>query len=126
MGGPRNPRWAEENPSVSMIRPYLLTYGRAEPVDASLAIEAQVLTSRLGVSAMGELAFELRDIVELCHESRSVAEVASVLGLHIGVARVLVGDLAQYGYVVVRQPNPQPSQDIDIIERVIRGLERIH
>lgn len=110
---------------VSLIRPYLLTFGRAEPVDTSLAIEAQVVTSRLGVTATPDLAFEPRDIVDLCHEARSVAEIASLLGLHIGVARVLVADLAEYGYVVVRRPDPQPSRDIDIIERVIRGLERI-
>jgi hypothetical protein len=55
----------------------------------------------------------------------SVAEVAAILGLHIGVARVLVADLAELGYVILRRPKAQPSQDIDMIERVIRGLEAI-
>jgi len=41
------------------------------------------------------------------------------------VARVLVADLAELGYVILRRPKAQPSQDIDMIERVIRGLEAI-
>ena len=56
----------------------------------------------------------------------SVAEVAAMLGLHIGVARVLVADLAELGYVVVRRPANHNSQDLGMIERVIRGLEAIH
>jgi hypothetical protein len=36
-----------------------------------------------------------------------------------------VADLAQFGYVVVRRPRAQLFQDVDVIERVIRGLESI-
>jgi hypothetical protein len=113
------------DPDVSLLRPYLLTSGRAEPVDQTLEVEAQVLTSQLGAMAAPNLTFERRDIVELCHNTMSVAEVAAMLGLHIGVARVLVADLAALGYVLVRRPGPRPTQDIDMIERVIRGLEAI-
>jgi hypothetical protein len=55
----------------------------------------------------------------------SIAEIAAKLSMHIGVARVLVADLAALGYVVVRRPNTKPSQDLGMIERVIRGLEAI-
>jgi hypothetical protein len=110
---------------VSLLRPYLLTSGRAQPVDETLEVEAQVMTSQLGAAASQNLTFERRDIVDLCHNTMSVAEVAAMLGLHIGVARVLVADLAELGYVIVRRPAARPTQDIDIIERVIRGLEAI-
>ena len=110
---------------VSLIRPYLLTSGRAEPVDRSLEIEAQVLTSPLGATVAPQLSFECRDIVDLCGDATSVAEVASTLGLHIGVARVLVADLAADGYVVLRRPDTELVHDVDIIERVIRGLQSI-
>jgi hypothetical protein len=119
-----NPPRTGEDADVSLVRPYLLTSGRAQPIDQSLEIESQVVTSHLAVAAH-ELAFERRDIVALCREPKSVAEVASVLGLHIGVARVLVADLAQLGYVVVKRPREQYSHDVDLIERVIRGLESI-
>jgi hypothetical protein len=55
----------------------------------------------------------------------SVAEVAAKLRLHIGVARVLVADLAAMGYLTVARPRFPLSQDSNLIERVIRGLEAI-
>jgi hypothetical protein len=110
---------------ISLLRPYLLTAGRAQPIDQSLEIEAQVVTTQLGATAAARLTFERRDIVTLCLEARSVAEIASILGLHIGVTRVLVADLAQSRYVVVQRPHAQLFQDVDVIERVIRGLESI-
>lgn len=122
-GNDWTPQVGEE--AVSPVRPYLLTSGRAQPIDQTLEIEAQVVTSQLGATAAIGLTFERRDIVTLCLEAKSVAEIASILTLHIGVARVLVADLAQFGYVVVGRPRAKLFQDIDVIERVIRGLESI-
>jgi hypothetical protein len=109
---------AADDPSG--LRPYLLTSGRAEPVDQTLEIEAQVQTVNPG----GGLSFEYREIVELCVEPMSVAEVAARLKLHIGVARVLIADLAAQGYVIVERPS-FPAHNLNLIERVIRGLEAI-
>ena len=64
--------------------------------------------------------------MRLCEDTVSVAEVAAKLGLHIGVARVLVADLAALGYLVVQRPTFPVNQDLNLIERVIRGLEAIH
>jgi hypothetical protein len=125
MNGDDEPLPGGNDPDVSLLRPYLLTSGRAQPVDHTLEIEAQVLTSLLGAASHPKLTFEHREIVSLCRTTKSVAEVAALLGLHIGVARVLVADLAGLGYVVLRRPGTRPSQDLDIIERVIRGLEAI-
>jgi|SRR5215470_5440909 len=118
-------RYDENDPDVSLLRPYLLTSGRAQPVDQTLEVEAQVLTSQRGVAAQYSLTFECRDIIELCRNTMSVAEVAAMLELHIGVTRVLVADLAELGYVIVRRPAAKLPQDIDMLERVIRGLEAI-
>lgn len=107
------------------LRPYLLTAGRAEPVDQTLEIEAQVMATDLGAAEYHRLSFEYRDIVELCLTAMSVAEVASALGLHIGVARVLVADLAAQGYLLVERPSSQLTHDPNLIERLIRGLEAI-
>jgi hypothetical protein len=114
-----------DSDSVSRLRPYLLTSGRAEPVDETLEIEAQVMTTDAGTLAAQRLPFEHRDIVRLCMVSMSVAEVAARLRLHIGVARVLVADLADLGYLYVERPSLPNSQNPNLIERVIRGLEAI-
>jgi hypothetical protein len=115
----------DDDAGVSRLRPYLLTSGRAEPVDQTLEIEAQVQTTEPGLAAYGRLSFEYREIVELCRTTMSVAEVAARLGLHIGVTRVLVADLAAQGYLLVQRPSFPYSQDRDLIERVIRGLQAI-
>jgi hypothetical protein len=110
---------------ISGVRPYLLTSGRAQPVDNTLEIEAQVATSSQGAASQDGLTFEHRDIVELARTTMSVAEIAALLRLHIGVARVLIADLAALGYVIVRRPAAALEQDLGMIERVIRGLESI-
>lgn len=107
------------------IPPYLLTGGRARPVDDSLEIEAQVITTTAGRSELPRLHFETRDIVALCEEPHAVAEVAVQLGMHLGVARVLVGDLVATGHLVVARPELDPAVRAHIIERVIRGLDNI-
>jgi hypothetical protein len=113
------------DPDAELLRPYLLTDGRVEPADGTLEIEAQVVASELGHASYAQLAFEYRDIVGLCGTTMSVAEVAARLGYHIGVAKVLIADLVARGHVVVRRPNAQSALDLNMIERVIRGLEAI-
>ncbi len=119
---------AEPSPEpggVSPLRPYLLTGGRVRPTDATLELEAQVVTTESGYGAMAALDYEQRDIVRLCHRPLAVAEVAARLGLHLGVARVLVGDLVEAGHLAVRRPEAVAHRNIEIIERVIRGLQAI-
>jgi uncharacterized protein DUF742 len=114
-----------DDKDVTLLRPYLMTSGRSAPVDHTIEIEAQVITSARGLAEHPQLSFERRDIVSLCRTTMSVAEIAAMLKIHIGVARVLVADLAQLGYVVIRRPDTETPQDLAMIERVIRGLEAI-
>jgi hypothetical protein len=110
---------------ITLLRPYLLTSGRSQPVDQTIEIEAQVLATRFADPSATGLSFELRDIVALCEQPMSIAEVAARLGLHIGVAKVLVSDLVAYGYVTLERPAAALNTDLDMIERVIRGLQAI-
>src|SRR6266508_2639448 len=75
--------------TLPSLRPYLLTSGRAEPVDQTLEIEAQVLVTDLGVTEHAHLSFEHRDIVELCATTMSVAEVFFRLRLRARPRRML-------------------------------------
>jgi Protein of unknown function (DUF742) len=111
---------------VSRLRPYVMTSGQVTPVDDTLEIEAQILTTDLGITFQAGVAFERRDILALCSTPMSVAEVASKLSLHIGVTRVLVTELAAVGYLSIQRPGPRLFEDVSLIERVIRGLESIH
>ena len=106
------------------LRPFLLTAGRVAGQD-SIAIETQVVTTETGRSAVEKLGFERRDIVSLCGDPLSVAEIAAQLSLHLGVVRVLVGDLSADGHLSVYLPNSDASTDVDTLLRVIRGLRAI-
>jgi hypothetical protein len=106
------------------LRPFLLTAGRVAGQD-SIAIETQVVTTESGRAAVERLGFERRDIVSLCGDPLSVAEIAAQLSLHLGVVRVLVGDLSADGHLSVYLPNSDASTDVDTLLRVIRGLRSI-
>jgi hypothetical protein len=84
-----------------------------------------VVTTEHGRTAVQELGFERRDIVSLCGDPLSVAEIAAQLSLHLAVVRVLVGDLSSDGHLSVYLPNADASTDVDTLLRVIRGLRAI-
>jgi Protein of unknown function (DUF742) len=107
------------------LRPFLLTAGRVTGEDSTIAIETQVITTDQGRVAAGDLGFERRDIVSLCGNPLSVAEIAAQLSLHLAVVRVLVGDLSADGHLSVYLPNVDASTDVDTLLRVIRGLRAI-
>ncbi|NNJ62222.1 MAG: DUF742 domain-containing protein [Dactylosporangium sp.] len=115
----------KEPPAASGVRPYLLTGGRTGPVKGTLEIEAQMATTPLGRAILERLSFEQHDIVKLCQQPTAVAEIAAQLNLHLGVARVIVGDLLTSGYLSARRPEVGLHRNVPIIERVIRGLQAI-
>jgi hypothetical protein len=110
----------------SMVRPYTKTGGRTRS-EYDLAIEALVSTSERGRSLDTSLRPEHRSICGLCLDTRSVAEVAAHLRLPLGVARVLIGDMAGMGLVLIHQSGmvvgDRPS--IEFMERVLSGLRRL-
>ncbi|WP_370323992.1 DUF742 domain-containing protein [Euzebya sp.] len=110
-----------------LTRPYALTGGRTEPVDADLALESLVEMTWEGYDALDSLTFEKRDIIRLTQETVSVAELAAHLRVPLGVARVLVADLADAGYVVVHPPpeGAEGGQDPNLLEKVLDGLRSL-
>jgi hypothetical protein len=110
----------------SMVRPYTKTGGRTRS-DYDLAIEALVSTSERGRFPEAAVLPEHRSICGLCIDTRSVAEVAAHLRLPLGVARVLIGDMAGMGLVLIHQSGmvvgDRPS--IEFMERVLSGLRRL-
>lgn len=120
----------EETPAESsgLVRPYFRTKGRTRP-SQDLAIETLISTSERGRRLDGVRVPEHKSICGLCLDTRSVAEVAALLKMPLGVVRVLVGDVAGLGLVLVHSPNTnamvgdRPS--IEFMERVLSGLRRI-
>ena len=80
----------------------MLTSGRVVGVDPAIGLETQV-TARDGPPqrSAGPARPELQAIVALCAEPMSVAEISARLRMHLGVTRVLVGDLRAAGHLDV-------------------------
>ncbi|MFJ9586345.1 DUF742 domain-containing protein [Streptomyces acidicola] len=127
-GGDRKP---------ARVRPYSLTGGRTR-FGHVLLVETFVVSSPAALEAPDErpeltngslstkLMPELRAIVELCRRMRTVAEIAALLRMPLGVVRVLLSDLADQGKIRVYGTGHGPGQpDRALLERVLSGLRRL-
>ncbi|GAA4707420.1 hypothetical protein GCM10023215_55440 [Pseudonocardia yuanmonensis] len=104
------------------VRPYFYTKGRTRS-RYELAIETLVSTPPAAFR-QPELA-EHTAILELCREPRSIAEVGAFTGMPLGVARVVVGDLAVTGGLEVHRTATAEGPDLALMERVLAGLRRL-
>ncbi|HET9557647.1 MAG TPA: DUF742 domain-containing protein [Actinomycetota bacterium] len=84
---------------------YAFTGGRTRPAAGQeLPLEAVVTATGLSLAAGTSLRMESRAIVEMCARPKSLAEIGAALRVPVGVARVLVGDLANGGHLEVHLP----------------------
>ena len=118
-------REAEEEPNL--VRPYTLTSGRTNsridlPLEAAVeALEATKPPRWPTKDVRGQ-------ILTLCAESPSVAEIAVRLSVPLGVARVLVGDLVTQGYLRVHATlgdSATNDERRELIGRTLRGLRAL-
>ncbi|MFH8570803.1 DUF742 domain-containing protein [Streptomyces sp. NPDC017993] len=121
---PSAPTGGAHNP---LVRPYAMTGGRTRP-RYQLAIEALVSTTADPSKLQGQLP-EHQRICHLCREIKSVAEISALLSIPLGVARILVADLAEAGLVAIHQPGGDESAggqpDVTLLERVLSGLRKL-
>ncbi|MFJ3945891.1 MULTISPECIES: DUF742 domain-containing protein [Streptomyces] len=123
----RTPEPAPSGASNPLVRPYAMTGGRTRP-RYQLAIEALVHTTAQPHQMQGQLP-EHQRICQLCREIKSVAEISALLTIPLGVARILVADLAEAGLVAIHQPGGDESAggqpDVTLLERVLSGLRKL-
>ncbi|MCF6526581.1 DUF742 domain-containing protein [Streptomyces sp. JJ36] len=126
-GGAGGPDGGRSEPQP-LVRPYAMTGGRTRP-RYQLAIEALVHTTADSAQLQGQLP-EHQRICRLCYEIKSVAEISALLSIPLGVARILVADLAEAGLVAIHQPggaesNADGQPDVTLLERVLSGLRKL-
>jgi hypothetical protein len=111
------------------VRPYTIigaTGGRIRSWHTHLELETLVLTSLLGETAAANLGFERRSIVRLCRDVQSIGEISVHLRLPLGVAKALVGDLADDGLVTVHgSAGDGDTTDPALLRRILDGLQRM-
>lgn len=111
--------------SASIVRAYAWTGGRTKS-EYHLEIETLVSVSdRVPVSGLRP---EHTEVLALCGSPRSVAEIAALRGLPLGVARVLLGDMAGRGLLDVHltaSSGGADRPDMGLLERVLTGLRKL-
>jgi len=125
-GGDRKP---------ARVRPYSLTGGRTRFGHVLLvetfvaALEAPEERKELTNGSLNTRVMpEMRAIVELCRRMRTVAEIAALLKMPLGVVRVLLSDLADQGTIRVYGTGTGHGTgrpDRVLLERVLSGLRRL-
>ncbi|MFE5632604.1 DUF742 domain-containing protein [Streptomyces sp. NPDC056543] len=126
-GGSRGAAGRPGGSNNPLVRPYAMTGGRTRP-RYQLAIEALVSTTADPSRLQGQLP-EHQRICQLCFEIKSVAEISALLSIPLGVARILVADLAEAGLVAIHQPGGDEAAggqpDVTLLERVLSGLRKL-
>ncbi|WP_084701235.1 DUF742 domain-containing protein [Streptacidiphilus anmyonensis] len=126
LGRPHTPVEQDQD-DEPLIRPYAMTGGRTRP-RYQLAIEALVSTTA-APERIGSLLPEHQRICSLCTDIKSVAEISALLSMPLGVARILVADLAESGLVAIHQPaaggETGGTPDVTLLERVLSGLRKL-
>ena len=111
-----------------LVRPYTLTAGRTDS-RINLPLEAPVTTVLIPPKAPRWPGNDVRGkILTLGAESPSVAEIAALISVPLGVARVLIGDLVTQGYLRVHHTLGDSSTDDErreLIGRTLRGLRAL-
>ncbi|MFB7594172.1 DUF742 domain-containing protein [Streptomyces sp. NPDC056160] len=120
------------------VRPYSLTGGRTRFGHVLLVETFVASTAELGPAEerleltsaplSSRVMPEMRAIVELCRRMRTVAEIAALLKMPLGVVRVLLSDLADQGKIRVYGTGTGHGTgrpDRALLERVLSGLRRL-
>jgi hypothetical protein len=104
---------------------YVFTRGRTRSAGPDLPIEAVVTMTENARKHTPALEVESAAIIRLCARPMSVAEIGAALGVPVGVARVLVGDLIDRGSLTVHLPRPADRGEgpgREILGRLLEGL----
>jgi hypothetical protein len=138
LGGPVGPAGLDEpRPPVSppdddfgdeaaIVRPYAWTRGRTK-ANYELRLETLISTTELARDQTRPVQLEHRSVSALCRYPLSVAEVAAKLSIPLGVARVVLSDMAELGLISIHRTfaDDDIAAHLVLMERVLSGLRRL-
>ena len=104
-------QWSEDD-AGPLVRPYALTRGRTLPGRTDIYMITMVVTTSSEVSAA--LGPEHQEILRLARQPLSVAEVSALMGLPLGVVKVLISDLVERRLLLASSPYPTTEGGTDV------------
>jgi hypothetical protein len=110
----------------AVVRPYVLTRGRTRTEGVDVPLDAVLIACVPPDAPIPNPTPEALSIVALSQEPRPLVEIAGRVGVPLGVARVLVGDLTNSGVLAVRAPRPVDAHtDTRLLERLLDGIRAL-
>jgi Protein of unknown function (DUF742) len=106
------------------IRPYTLTGGRTT-ARYQLLVETLISVPRYDPALSEKLMPESRALYQRARSQVSIAELSSLLGIPLGVVRVLISDLAGQGAVLIHPTAHAYRHDRPMLERILDGLKQL-
>lgn len=107
------------------VRAYAMTGGRSH-TNGVLEFETMLRSTGSGREALTAMKFERAEILRLCQsDPQSVAELAALLRVPIGVVRVVAADLVSEGMLESFQPSANVADDVLLITRLIAGVRSL-
>ena len=118
-------RWLDSE-AGPVVRPYALIGGRTRHAGEKFDLVASVRATHKAISDPAALSPEQMLALDLSRRATTVADLASELNLPLGVVRILLADLRDAGYVVIRAPQTgQSHRDSHILREVLNGLRAL-
>ena len=110
-----------------VARPYTVTGGRTRPRgEAHFDLIDVVARSSTPADAFVVFSPERSRILDLCSNQVTVADLASAIGLPVGVVRVLLADLVHEGLIMVTRPATRGRvTDRHLLRQVLDGLNAL-
>ena len=109
------------------MRPYAVTKGRTAPAAGSYVGLIDVVTAVAGarLPTDARLNRDHRRLLSYCHQPITVVDLASDIDLPVGVVRVLLSDLRQYGALRVVATPRGPATHERLLRDVLDGLQTL-
>ena len=104
------------------VRPFIMTGGRTRAERRDLRIETMLQASVTDIPR--DLPSEQEELLRVCTEPLSVAEVAAKLQLVVGVITVIAGDLIAAGLLDVHHTDPVEIE-LDMLTKMIERVRAI-
>jgi hypothetical protein len=120
---PGDDRWLDAA-AGPVVRPYALTQGRTRHSGEAFDLVATVTTTGAGGAVPGGLAPEHLSVLRLAQAPATVVDIASDVGLPLGVVRILLADLRESGLVTIQAPVAEEARQVDktTLREVLHGL----
>ena len=104
------------------VRPFIMTGGRTRAERRDVRVETMLQASVADIPS--GLPSEQEELLRICREPQSVAEVAAKLHLVLGVVAVIAGDLIATGLLDVHHTDPVEIE-LDMLTKMIERVRAI-